>query len=251
MTSTSRGLGFITDVNEAEVTIVTNKSTCPLLVGAVTAEFGKVLKIPGRVRFVHPFQNLSVVVVERTRLGDFPLPKQQLQWSNQTPKLATKATLVGLSKDHDLVTNEIVMSSYITPDGKADSKRRAKNNLGLIMKDPVRNMASGGIVFSASKEVVGILSPSQTVNTKLTIPTYVIPGFDYITPLFPRKHASTVNLPHCFQIPYLEVELKAISLSEAENYGVSVEWIKKLKEASKHGTTGKMQCLKVERRTQL
>ena len=101
------GTGVIVDAERGWV--VVDRNTVPVALGDVTLTFAGSLEIPGRVHYVHPLHNLTVLEYDTSLLGDTPVRAASLK---ATPRGAGETVwVVGLKGDHRLVSQATEVAS--------------------------------------------------------------------------------------------------------------------------------------------
>ncbi|MBO87394.1 MAG: hypothetical protein CL927_18760, partial [Deltaproteobacteria bacterium] len=95
-----RGTGVVVDAEEG--LIVVDRDTVPIALGDVRIIVGGSVSIPGRVVWVHPTRNMSIVQYDPALLGNTPIAA--IQWSPKVLEKGKQTTHVGLKSDHTVVS---------------------------------------------------------------------------------------------------------------------------------------------------
>jgi len=196
---TKEGCGLIIEVNKEEVTIVIDRTSVPQLVGLIQVEFGKILRVPGRVKFVHPFHNITLIAVERWRLGDFPLPTKPLPYTRKMHAPGEELRFVGLScKNKDLTFQEVSVISYFCPNYKLTHPPmwRERNIIGLTLEEQLYQIL-GGVVVDGKDRLIGLYLPfASQIDEEITDMEHdygILPFYQYVAPLFPKRYVEIEN----------------------------------------------------------
>ena len=101
------GTGLIVDAERGYV--VVDRNTVPIAMGDVTVTFAGSLQVDGRVEYVHPLHNLTIISYDPKLIGDTPVKSATL--SNKIPIPGDRLLVVGLKSDHQLAHQESVVAS--------------------------------------------------------------------------------------------------------------------------------------------
>jgi S1-C subfamily serine protease len=104
--SNFRGAGLVVDAEEG--LILTDRDTVPVSMGDVTLTFGGSVRIPGRVIFVHPEHNVTLLAYDPTLLGDTPVASATLLPTELKP--GDEVHLVALTGQHQVASRKTRVS---------------------------------------------------------------------------------------------------------------------------------------------
>ncbi|WP_405240144.1 trypsin-like peptidase domain-containing protein [Lentisalinibacter orientalis] len=101
------GTGLVVDAERGLV--VVDRNTVPVAMGDVHITFAGSLEVPGRVEYVHPLHNLTIVSYDPALIGDTPVRSARF---NTSPAESGDAVwVVGLKPDHRLVHQQTRVAS--------------------------------------------------------------------------------------------------------------------------------------------
>lgn len=101
------GTGLIVDAKRGYV--VVDRNTVPVAMGDVTITFAGSLQIHGKVEYIHPLHNLSMVSYDPKLIGDTPAKAAKL--STDELEAGDDVLVVGLMGDHQLAHQASTVSS--------------------------------------------------------------------------------------------------------------------------------------------
>lgn len=101
------GTGLIVDTERGLV--VVDRNTVPVAMGDVSLTFAGSLEIPGRVLFIHPLHNFTVVSYDPALIGDTPVKAARL--SKREAVAGDPVWAVGLKGDHKLAVQATEIAS--------------------------------------------------------------------------------------------------------------------------------------------
>ncbi|MEO1036096.1 MAG: trypsin-like peptidase domain-containing protein [Pseudomonadota bacterium] len=211
------GTGLIVDVERGLV--VVDRNTVPVAMGDVTLTFAGSLEIPGRVEYVHPLHNLTMVSYDPALIGATPVRAAQL--SQRTAKAGDDVWVVGLGGNHRLSSQKTVIASldalalpttrtmrFRDTNLEAISVVNAPGNVDGVLADARGRVAALWSSFAAQ-------SGNNVTQIYRGIPVDVVRDF--------------VELVQNSQDLYsLEAELGYTPLATARKLGLSDDWSKKL-----------------------
>ena len=99
--------GLIVDTERGLV--VVDRNTVPVAMGDVSLTFAGSLEIPGRVLFIHPLHNFSVVSYEPALIGDTQV--KAARFSKREVAAGDPVWAVGLKGDHKLAVQATEVAS--------------------------------------------------------------------------------------------------------------------------------------------
>ena len=101
------GTGLIADAERGLV--VVDRNTVPVVMGDVRITFAGSLEIPGRVEYVHPLHNLSIVSYDPELIGS--TPTRSAVFTTEAVLPGDALAVVGLKPDHKLSSQSSVVAA--------------------------------------------------------------------------------------------------------------------------------------------
>lgn len=207
------GTGIVLDATKGLVAV--DRSTVPVLVGDVRLVFAGEVEIPGKVEYIHPLHNLTVVSYDPKLLGDTPVRSAVL--NTQEVQLGESLSVVGLDMDGKVKLQFSIVSEIEPADFPLSrSLRFRESNVELI--DLVNAPGNfDGVLVNRKGEVVSTWSTysyeqgRDTETTMLGIPADIL--------------AETLKLASGeMTLRSLEAEFSQVSLADARRLGLPDEW---------------------------
>ncbi|MFK7886630.1 MAG: trypsin-like peptidase domain-containing protein [Gammaproteobacteria bacterium] len=211
------GTGLIVDTERGWV--VVDRNTVPVALGDVTLTFAGSVEVRGRVRYVHPIHNLTVLEYDPALLGDTPLRAARLR--EMPGKSGDKVWVVGLKGDHRLVTQSTEVAS-IDPVQFPLSRtfRFRQTNLETVsLVNPPSDI--DGVLADKKGHVVSLWSSfafqsgQGAAQTNKGVP--IAPVRDMIE----RLRSGT-------ELRSLEAEFVPVPMSAARKLGLPAEWAERI-----------------------
>jgi pro-apoptotic serine protease NMA111 len=217
------GTGLVVDAERGLV--VVDRNTVPVSVGDVTITFAGTLQVPGRVVYVHPLHNLAVLAYDPKLIGATPVKSAQLA----TGELQTGENLwvVGLTGDSELRSRNTQVASIDPielPLSRTMRFRDTNDEVADLVNPP---LDYDGVLVNERAQVVGLWSSfayesgNELEQTEKGVPV------DLVAEMLDRVRTGR-------PLHSLEVELGPIALSDAREFGLSDDWLKRLEQ---HGGT--------------
>jgi S1-C subfamily serine protease len=218
VTETSfHGTGLIVDA--ARGLVVVDRNTVPVSVGNVTITFAGTIQVPGRVVYVNPLHNLSVVAYDPALIGDTPVKSAIL--APGALHEGNPVWVVGLSADgqpHTRNTPIANVDPLALPLSRSMRFRDTNLDVAELVNPPTDY---DGVLSNEAGEVVGLWSSYAIENGRdLSQENRGVP-IDGVATMLDHIHAGT-------PLHSLETELIPMQLAEARQLGLSEEWLKKL-----------------------
>ncbi|MEJ2602380.1 MAG: PDZ domain-containing protein [Gammaproteobacteria bacterium] len=101
------GTGLIVD--DERGLVIVDRNTVPVAMGDVHLTFAGSLEVPGRVEYVHPLHNLTIVSYDPALIGDTPVRTARFNTAPAEP--GDSLWVVGLKPDHRLVRQQTRVAS--------------------------------------------------------------------------------------------------------------------------------------------
>ncbi len=213
------GTGLVVDAERGYV--VVDRNTVPEAMGDVRITFAGSVEVAGKVEFVHPLHNLTLLSYDPAMVGETPVKSARL--GVQPPKPADELVAVGLRKDSKLVSQAVRVAS-IDPVGFPLSRTmrfRDANLETLSLVNPPRNF--DGVLLDRRGSVAALWSSFayERGNEVVQVNKGILA--DLVAEML--AIVSSGN-----SLYSLEAELTQIPLSVARNLGLSDDWIRRLED---------------------
>lgn len=215
------GTGLIVDARRGLV--VVDRNTVPVSLGDVRITFAGTLEVPGRVVFVHPLHNLTIVAYNPTLIGDTPVRAATLA----TRELALGETVwvIGTGADGELkarATQVAAIDPIDLPLSRTMQFRESNLEVVQLVNPPGDY---DGVLADRTGRILGLWSSFAFENGReLTQQNRGVP-IDVVAEML--EHART-GLP----IHSLEAELSPQPLAYARRLGLDEPWLTRLAAAS-------------------
>jgi S1-C subfamily serine protease len=218
VTETSfHGTGLVVDATRGLV--VVDRNTVPVSVGNVTVTFAGTIQVPGRVVYVNPLHNLSVVAYDPALIGDTPVKSATL--APGALHEGNPVWVVGLSADgqpHTRNTQIANVDPLALPLSRSMRFRDTNLDVAQLVNPPTDY---DGVLSNEAGQVVGLWSSYAIENGRdLSQENRGVP-IDGVATMLDHVHAGT-------PLHSLETELIPMQLADARQLGLSEEWLKKL-----------------------
>ena len=93
------GAGTVLDAEQGLVLV--DRDTVPVALGDLTLTFGGTVRVPGRLRFLHPLHNFAIIQYDPALLGEMPV--ESIRWArNADVSEGDKLWVVGRDGAHEL-----------------------------------------------------------------------------------------------------------------------------------------------------
>lgn len=102
------GVGAVVDAERGLVLV--DRDTVPVTLGDMTLTFAGSVRVPGRIRYLHPVHNFAVVQYDPRVLGD--LTVKPITWAPREARVDGEIWLVGLNGGHELVSKKTEVIAY-------------------------------------------------------------------------------------------------------------------------------------------
>ena len=218
VTETSfHGTGLVVDA--ARGLVVVDRNTVPVSVGDVQITFAGTLQVPGRVVYVNPLHNLSVVAYDPALIGDTPVKSATL--APGALHEGNPLWVVGMSADgqpHTRNTQIASVAPLALPLSRSMRFRDTNLDVAQLVNPPTDY---DGVLANEAGQVVGLWSSYAVENGReLSQENRGVP-IDGVVTMLDHIHAGT-------PLHSLEAELTPLQLADARQLGLSDEWLKKL-----------------------
>ena len=211
------GTGLIVDTERGLV--VVDRNTVPVAMGDVSLTFAGSLEIPGRVVFVHPLHNFTVVSYDPSLIGNTRV--KAARFSNREVSAGDPVWAVGLKGDHKLgvqATEIASVDALLLPPSR--TMRFTDSNLETIsLVNPPSDF--DGVLANSKGEVVAMWSSfayqaGQELGQRVEgVPAELIREF--------------VELVRDGRPVYsLETQFNLIPLASARKLGLTDDWVARL-----------------------
>ncbi|HEY4340190.1 MAG TPA: trypsin-like peptidase domain-containing protein [Steroidobacteraceae bacterium] len=218
VTETSfHGTGLVVDA--ARGLVVVDRNTVPVSVGNVEITFAGTIQVPGRVVYVNPLHNLSVVAYDPALIGTTPVKSATL--APGALHEGNPVWVVGLSADgqpHTRNTQIANVSPLALPLSRSMRFRDTNLDVAQLVNPPTDY---DGVLSNDTGQVIGLWSSYAVENGRdLAQENRGVP-IDGVATMLDHIHSGT-------PLHSLETELVPLQLADARQLGLSEEWLKKL-----------------------
>ncbi|MBV6424455.1 MAG: hypothetical protein NAOJABEB_02266 [Steroidobacteraceae bacterium] len=215
------GTGLVVDA--ARGLVVVDRNTVPVSLGDVSVTFAGTLEVPGRVVFVHPLHNYSIVQYDPTLIGTTPVRSARLGTKPLRP--GDEVTVVGLSADTGLKTRTASVAD-LDPIALPLSRTMQFRESNLETIDLVNGPQDfDGVLLDKSGAVAGMWSSFASESGREVVQQNLGVPIDVIADMLERVHSGRA-------IYSLEAELFPQPLAAARRLGLGDEWVRKLESAN-------------------
>jgi S1-C subfamily serine protease len=210
------GTGVVVDAERGLV--VVDRNTVPVAPGDVTLTFGGSIEVPGKVEYVHPLHNLSLVSFDPALLDGSGIRAARFDASELRPGEAV--TVVGLSADsrlRSLATRVASIDDVDFPLSRTLQFRDANLEVATLVNPPTD---FDGVLVDEQGKVRALWSTFATEGARDQV--QVSRGMPAATVL-DAVEAARSSRP----LFSLETEFEAIPLSAARKLGLPPQWLAK------------------------
>jgi len=228
------GAGLIVDKEEG--LILVDRNTVPTSLGDVSVTFAGALDIPAKVVFVHPLHNLAFIQYDPALLGNAKVSEIELR--DKKLNVGDDIWLVALKDAQQLIVEKTKVSAvgslkfsmpkvpvFRESNLDAISLHNPPASIGGVLSDEKGRVVAAWLSFSYG-------SGSEVKQFEWGVSAEII--------------KELVNQWRCckqFKIRSLEIQLSALSISQARKLGLSDSWTERFQD-----TQGKRQVLVISRR---
>ncbi len=211
------GTGLVVDTERGLV--IVDRNTVPVAMGDVHLTFAGSLEVPGRVEYVHPLHNLTIVSYDPELIGDTPVRAARFDTAEIEP--GESLWVVGLKPDHRLVRQQTRVASVdalVLPLSR--TLRFRDTNLETVS------------VVNAPEQVDGVLADERgrVVSLWSSFPYQGGGEMGQVNKGIPADLVTEfVDLVRADGTLYsLEAELAYLPLAAARKLGLPEEWVARL-----------------------
>jgi S1-C subfamily serine protease len=212
-----RGTGVVVDAERGLV--VTDRNTVPVPLGDVRLTFAGSIEIPGKVVFVHPLHNLSVVQYDPKLIGTTPV--RAAKFSTKELQPGEEIWTVGLRADQRIASLQSRVAS-IDPVAFPLSRTLAFRESNIEVVQQVNGPADfDGVIADKSGAVRALWSSFAFENGRelqqqnLGVPSEIVTEMVDLVRTGRPLHS-------------LEAELQVVPLAAARKFGLDEKWTKQL-----------------------
>ncbi|HEU5399381.1 MAG TPA: trypsin-like peptidase domain-containing protein [Gammaproteobacteria bacterium] len=211
------GAGVVVDARKG--LIVTDRDTVPVTMGDVKITFAGSVEIPGKVVYVHPLHNLTVIQYDPKLLGATPV--KAVSFSTKASRAGDAVKLVGFQPDGTLTSLDTRVSTIdpvLFPLSRS-FRFRDTNLEALSLVNAADNVT--GVVLDKQDKVTALWvsfaydDGSRTQEVQKGIPADLV-----------QDMVKAVE--HGTPLRSLDVELYPIALSQARRLGLPDDWVTRL-----------------------
>lgn len=211
------GTGLVVDAERGYV--VVDRNTVPQAMGDVRITFAGSVEVTGKVEFVHPLHNLSLLSYDPALMGDSAI--KSAQFGKTQPRPADELLAVGLRRDSKLVSQTVNVAS-IEPLAFALSRTmrfRESNLEALSLVNPPQDF--DGVLLDKRGRVAALWSSfAYESNNEIYQLNKGLP-IDLVEEMLDLVASGK-------KLYSLEAEFSQVPLSVGRNFGLPDEWIERL-----------------------
>lgn len=215
------GTGLVVDAERGLV--VVDRNTVPVSLGDVRVTFAGTLEVPGRVVFVHPLHNLSIVQYDPALIGTTPVRSAKL--GTKPLRAGDDVTVVGLSPDTGLKSRTTTVADIdpvALPLSRTMQFREANLETIELVNGP---QEFDGVLLDKSGAVAGVWSSFASESGRDVVQQNRGVPIDVLADMIERARADR-------PIYSLEAELFPQPLAAARRLGLTDDWVKRLETAN-------------------
>ena len=210
------GTGVVVDAKRGLV--VVDRNTVPVATGDVRLTFGGSVEIPGKVEYVHPLHNLSVISFDPALLDASPVREVRFDARELQPGEAV--TVVGLGGDsrlRTLPTNVASVEDVNFPLSRTLQFRDANLEVATLVNAPTD---FDGVVVDRSGRVRALWSTFATEGARESVQVSRGMPADVVQEAVAAARDGK-------QLFSLEAEFESIPIAAARKLGLPQEWVTK------------------------
>lgn len=215
------GTGLIVDAERGLV--VVDRNTVPVSLGDVRITIAGTLEIPGRVVYVHPLHNLSIVQYDPKLIGDTPVHSAKL--GTKPLRAGDDVWVVGLSPDTGLklrATQVADIDPLVLPLSRTMQFREANLEAMQLVNGP---QDYDGVLLDKSGAVAGMWSSFASESGREVMQAnYGVP-IDIVADMVERARDGR-------PIHSIDAEFLPVPLAAARRLGLSEDWVRQIEGAS-------------------
>lgn len=215
------GTGLVVDAQRGLV--VVDRNTVPVGIGDVNITFAGTVEVPGRVVYIHPQHNLSVVAYDPKLIGTTPVRTAKLGARDLAP--GENVTVVGFGAD-GVIRSRNTDIADIEPLELPLSRTmrfRDSNVEGIELVNPPADF--DGVLLEKSGRVVALWSSFSFESGREVVQDNRGVPIDLVAEMLGRVQSGQ-------PLHSLEVEMEPLPLSNARDLGLSDTWVAKLAQHS-------------------
>lgn len=206
--------------------IVCDRDTVPVAIGDIHLCFANSISIPGKLVFLHPFNNFAVLTFDRDLLGQTPIRAAELSSKRLNP--GDQVHFVGLAGDHSTILKQTTVSSIsnVATRESQPPRYRAMNTEAVKLSDTIG--CQGGVVTNdigvvqAFWMTVNTSSEGRSIQFMAGLPSSTI-----------KPIINMLKAGHRVGVRAIDVELWTMRIANARTLGVTDEWVSRLEQSGK------------------
>jgi S1-C subfamily serine protease len=213
------GTGVIVDAERGFV--VVDRNTVPEVMGDVRITFGGSLEVPGRVVYVHPLHNLTMVAYDPALIGKTPV--EAARFSRDPARPGDEVEVVGLRRDFKLVFRSTEVAS-VEPANYPLSRTIRFRETNLETLDLVNGPDDvDGVILDRRGDLVALWSSfafqgsGEPAQENRGLPA------EFVREILALARGEG-------ELRSLEVEWGQVPLASARELGLPGEWVRRLAE---------------------
>ncbi len=208
------GTGLIADAERGLV--VVDRNTVPVAMGDVRITFAGSLEIPGRVEYVHPLHNLSIVSYDPALIGDTPTRSASFTVDDVLPGDAR--AVVGLKPDHTVSSqsSEVAAVEAANFPLSRTLRFRESNMEGITLVNGPDDF--DGVIVDRQGRVAALWATfAYQTGRDLTQVNMGIPAYLIVDMVAALNNGEPLHS--------LEVEWRYMPLASARRFGLPESWV--------------------------
>ncbi|KAH6578173.1 hypothetical protein BASA60_003769 [Batrachochytrium salamandrivorans] len=226
--SKKQGAGMIMDHEKG--LIVVARSIVPFALGDVTLTFADSVIIPGKVEFLHPTQNISIVSYDPSLIGTTPVKSAPI--SPISLVQGHRVTLVALNHNQHPICIETTVTdiSPVTIPTNAAPRFRAINFDSINLDTPLAHQCSSGVLADSEGRIQGLWLSFLGERTATGRDNEYHLGIDVrfvVDSVLPSLRRGIRP-----RLVGLSAEFGPIQISQSRNMGVTDDWVRCIEEAN-------------------
>ena len=214
------GTGIVVDAERGYV--VVDRNTVPEAMGDVRITFAGSVETTGRVEFVHPLHNLTLLSYDPALIGD--TPAAAIRFSQMQPKAGDQLLAVGLRSDSKLVSQAVQVASIDSIGFPLSRTMRFRESNVEALSLVTPPLGIDGVLTDRKGRAVALWSSFAYESGKEVRQQNRGMPVDIVEEMLDIVSRGGV-------LRSLETEFRTLPVSLARNYGLPDYWVERLEAA--------------------